>query len=445
MTAVGGRSAVRRIALARLVDVTGSGAAFAALAFIMFQLTGGSASWVSWTLLLTIGVQGFVQPLASWLGDRFDRRRVLVVSSLLAAAGFGAMMVARSPSQLLALACLTAIVEAPILSVASSVIPNLVGDEDLSWANGRVALGRNVGSLLGPIVGGALVAVLAPGDDPSVAQLHAAGALVFGTNAVSFLASAWIVGRTEGRFSELPSDEPGDRSVRAGVRFVLADPVLRAVTFGWVALVLGAGLILVAEVGLADLFDQGSLGYGILTAVSGGGAAGGAVLAGRYLNARREGISLIATIAVGGVAMFVVALSPWWTLVLALMLVAGLAEGWSGVAEQGVLQRRTPDDLRSRVNGFVEACVLLAFGVSFLIGGPIVDGLGPRSAYLIGAAAAVAALFVMAPAVRQLSRAGDGGEGVAVGTVAGVTDGTTTGRRTDDPEPAFNPSPTGAA
>src|SRR5918999_3898551 len=122
MTARGGRSAVRRIALARLVDVTGSGAAFAALAFIMFRLTGRSASWVSWTLLLTIGVQGFVQPLASWLGDRFDRRRVLVVSSLLAAAGFGAMMVARSPSQLLALACLTAIVEAPILSVSSSVI-----------------------------------------------------------------------------------------------------------------------------------------------------------------------------------------------------------------------------------------------------------------------------------------------------------------------------------
>ena len=57
------------------------------------------------------------------------------------------------------------------------------------------------------------------------------------------------------------------------------------------------------------------------------------------------------------------------------------------------------------MNGFVEACVLLAFGASFLIGGPVVDHVGPRSAYAIGADAAVIALFVMAPAVRALTRA----------------------------------------
>jgi MFS family permease len=408
MTVRDGRSAVRRIALARLVDVTGSGAAFAALAFVMFRLTDRSASWVSWTLLLTIGVQGLVQPVASWLGDRFDRRRVLVVSSVLSAVGFGAMTLTHDPSVLLVLACITAILEAPIFSVSSSVIPNLVGDDDLAWANGQVSLGRNVGSLLGPILGGALVALLAPGSDPTADQLHTAAALVFGANAVSFLASAWIVGRTPGRFSEARGDATADDgSVRAGVRFVLADPVLRAVTFGWVALVLGAGVILVAEVGLADLFGQGPLGYGILSAIWGGGAAAGAILAGRYLDPRREAISLIATIAVGGAAMFLVAFSPWWTLVLVLMLVAGLAEGWSGVAEQGVFQRRTPDELRSRVNGFVEACVLLGFGASFLIGGPLVDAFGPRSAYVLAAGAAVVALFVMAPAVRALTRTRD--------------------------------------
>ena len=432
MTARNGRSAVRRIALARLVDVTGSGAAFAALAFIMFMITGRSASWVSWTLLLTIGVQGFVQPVASWLGDRFDRRRVLVTSSLLAACGFAAMAVARTPTQLLVLAGITAILEAPIFSVSSSVIPNLVEEQDLAWANGQVSLGRNVGSLIGPILGGALVAMLAPGTDPNHDELRTAGTLIFGVNAASFLISAWIVGRTPGRFSESRDDADDDRSVRAGVRFVLADPVLRAVTFGWVALILGAGLILVAEVGLADLFGQGSLGYGILSALWGGGAAAGAVLAGRFLNARREAISLVATIAVGGAAMFVVALSPWWGLVLALMLVAGLAEGWSGVAEQGVFQRRTPDELRSRVNGFVEACVLLAFGVSFLIGGPIVDRFGPRSAYLVGAVGAFVALFVMAPAVRDLMRSNAAADvhDEAIATAL---------------EPSFKPSPSSGA
>jgi MFS family permease len=275
-------------------------------------------------------------------------------------------------------------------------------------------------------MGGAVVALMAPGTDPSAEDLRAAGSLVFGVNALSFLVSAWIVGRTPGRFSEAHrSGTAADRSVRAGVRFVWGDRILRAVTFGWVALVLGAGLVLVAEVALADLFGQGSLGYGLLSAIWGGGAAAGAVLAGRHLDARREAVSLIVTIAVGGAAMLVVAISPWWALVLALMLIAGLAEGWSGVAEQGLLQRRTPDELRSRVNGFVEACLLLAFGVSFLIGGPLVDRFGPRSAYAIGAVAAIGALFVMAPAVKALMR----------DRPPPVTEAA------PSPEPSFNPSP----
>ena len=78
----------------------GAGAAFAALAYIVYRLTGESAVWLSITLLLTMGVQGLVQPLASWLGDRFDRRRVLVALDLAAAAGFVALAFARTPGQL---------------------------------------------------------------------------------------------------------------------------------------------------------------------------------------------------------------------------------------------------------------------------------------------------------------------------------------------------------
>src|SRR5919108_778935 len=95
-----GRAAVRRVAFARAISLTGSQAALAALAYIVYRLTDNSAAWVSLTLLLTMGVQGVVQPIASWFGDRFDRRRVLVVSDLLAAAGFVAPPFAPSPSPL---------------------------------------------------------------------------------------------------------------------------------------------------------------------------------------------------------------------------------------------------------------------------------------------------------------------------------------------------------
>ena len=132
---------MRRVAAARGISLTGSGAAFAALAYIVYRLTGGSAVWLSVTLLLTMGLQGVVQPFASWLGDRFDRRRVLVISDLAAAAGFVALAFAGTPGQLVVVAAITAVLESPVWAVAGASIPNLVEEEHLPWANGQVAIG----------------------------------------------------------------------------------------------------------------------------------------------------------------------------------------------------------------------------------------------------------------------------------------------------------------
>src|ERR671923_2323128 len=93
-----GRAAVRRVAFARAISLTGSQAAFAALAYIVYRLTDNSAAWGSPTLLLTMGLQGLVQPIASWFGDRFDRRRVLRGPDLLVAAGRVRHPVGASPS-----------------------------------------------------------------------------------------------------------------------------------------------------------------------------------------------------------------------------------------------------------------------------------------------------------------------------------------------------------
>src|SRR4029453_11108907 len=118
-----GRPSVRRVAVARAISLMGSQAAFAALAYIVYRLTGNSAAWVSLTLLLTLGLQGLVQPIASWFGDRFDRRRVLVISDLLAAAGFVALAFARTPGQLVMIAAVTAGLEWPLWAVAGAGIP----------------------------------------------------------------------------------------------------------------------------------------------------------------------------------------------------------------------------------------------------------------------------------------------------------------------------------
>jgi MFS family permease len=401
MADVGGRSAVRRVAAARGISLTGSGAAFAALAYIVYRLTGDSAAWVSLTLLLTMGVQGLVQPFASWLGDRFDRRRVLVASDLLAAGGFAALAFARTPGQLVAIACVTAILESPVWAVAAAAIPNLIEEDELAWANGQVTIGRNLGSLVGPLVGTALVAAMAPGDQPSADRLLMAGAFVFGMNAVTFLVSAWLIGTTPGRFNDERRAGTEHLGIRAGFRYAMKDRVIRAILLGWSVLILGAGLILVAEVPYADAFGQGSFGYGLLTALWGGGAALGAVFAGRWLTARREPRTLVLAVLTGGLIMFAIGWSPLWLVALALVVTEGICEGVASVSEQGLLQRRTPDEIRSRVVGAVEAATLIALAISFTVAGPIVDALGPRAAYHLGGVTTVVAALIMAGPMRN--------------------------------------------
>lgn len=400
MTEGTGRSAVQRVALARGISLTGSGAAFAVLSIVVYELTGGSARWLSLTLLLTLGVQGLVQPAASWLGDRFDRRRVLVASDVAASAGFVALAFARTPGQLVTIACVTAILESPAWAVAGASIPNLIDDEDdLPWANGRVAIGRHLGSFIGPLAGTQVVTLLV-GNAAGESQLLSAATLVFAVNAASFLVSAWLIGTTPGRFNDdrVDIERASDGGIRAGYRYAMSDRVLRAILVGWSVLILGAGLILVAELPFAKEFGQGYFGFGLLTALWGGGAALGAVFAGRWLTERREPQALVLSFAAGGAIMLALGWSPVWILALGFVVGEGLCEGFASVSEQGLLQRRTPDEVRSRVVGVVEAVTLVALAISLTVGGPIVDALGPRAAYYIGGfTTLIAALIVLGP------------------------------------------------
>jgi len=95
------RTAARILSVARLISLTGSTAAFTALFYTIYHRTG-SAAWLSATLLLTFGVSGLIAPAAGILGDRFDGKRLMILSDLGGAVCFGAMALAHDPALLLA-------------------------------------------------------------------------------------------------------------------------------------------------------------------------------------------------------------------------------------------------------------------------------------------------------------------------------------------------------
>ena len=176
---------------------------------------------------------------------------------------------------------------------------------------------------------------------------------VFAGNAVSFVLSAALVATIHGRFNQDRAPEGGSdaeqdahRGLRAGFRFLRHDRVLRTITLSWLAIVFGLGMTMVADVPLVNLFGTGSFGYGVLIACWGGGSIVGSLI-GRKLNARTERLALIAGTAVVSAMSIATGVSPWWVLVLAAIFTMGVGDGVTLVAEQGIMQRRTPDAVRT--------------------------------------------------------------------------------------------------
>ena len=69
------------------------------------------------------------------------------------------------------------------------------------------------------------------------------------------------------------------------------------------------------------------------------------------------------------------------------------------VARQGVVQRRSPDTVRSRVFAAVEAIANVAFIASLAVAGPVVEEIGPRAGYGLGGVIWILGALVLAPAV----------------------------------------------
>jgi MFS family permease len=377
------RAAVRRLALARLISVTGSAAAYTALMFEIYEQTG-SAVWLAAALLVTEGVSGAVGPFASVLGDRFDRRTVMIVSDLAAAACFAGMaLVADSPGPLVLIAFLSALSEAPFWPASSAAIPNLVPEDQVSWANSLVAIGRNVGIMVGPALGGILLAAVgAP--------------LVFAINAASFVLSAVLVVSVRATFVGDRSDEGEHHGIWAGFRFLFHEPVLRRISVAWVVMVLGIGMAMVGDVPLADVFDAGSAGFGLMIGLWGAGSVLGS-LAGRWLSEATELRWLVLGTAATAAVGIAIALSPWFALVLVLNVAWGASEGVTNVAEQNLFQRRTPDSVRSRVLGAVEGLFHGGLAVSYVAAAFVLPVVGARGMYAIAGVAAGLAVLVLLP------------------------------------------------
>ncbi len=392
------RSRIRRLAVGRLISVTGGAAAFTALNFTVWDRTH-SPTMQALSLLLTFGVAGIFGPFAGVLGDRYDRRWVMVWSEAAGAVMFLAMALVaggQATGLLIALAFGAAIAEQPFFSSSRAAIPNLIDSaDDLNWANSLVTIGVHSGIAIGPVIGGLLWEAIGPGA-------------VFGLNAATFVLSIVLTLSVHGEFQQPRSaeDDAEHGGISAGLRFLWGDWVLRRMSVAWFVFVLGLSVGMVADAALAESFGEASLGYGLLITAWGLGSTLGSA-SGRWIPAGREGAFMAG--GAFGIAVFAfgVGIAPVFWLVLVSLFFFGACDGITIVSENTIMQERAPDAVRSRTNAAFEAVLSIGLAVGYLLAGPVLSVVSPQGAYRIGAVAALLAAIWLLP-LRQLDRPGGG-------------------------------------
>ncbi len=383
------RTRIRRLSIGRLISITGGAAAYTALNFIVWERTH-SPTMQALTLLMTFGVAGLLGSFAGALGDRFDRKKVMIWSEAVSAVFFFGMALAHAPVTLIALAFGSAIAELPFFSASRAAIPNLVEAEDqVSWANSLVTMSVHAGIAVGPVLGGLLL-------------IPFGASAVFALNALTFCVSILLTLSVHGSFQEDRTPEHGASEhggMLGGVVYLWREPVLRRLSIAWFVFVLGMGMSMVADAPLAELFGVGPVGFALLITCWGTGSVLGAGF-GRFMNPKTEPVWLaIASFGIAAAA-FGVGFAPVFPLALLCLLIMGASDGMTMVAENGIMQRRTPDAVRSRTMAAFDAVLSLGLAIAYVLAGPVLRAVGPQPVYRLGGVSALVAAIALAPLVR---------------------------------------------
>jgi MFS family permease len=317
----------------------GDSVLFLTLAIWAKDLTGSNAA--AGLVFLFLGLPVFLAPLAGQLADRFPRRRILVITNLVAALVVLSLWFVDGPGQMW-LIYLTTFVYGLLTytnsAAGAGLVRDLLDDDQLATGNGILNTIDQGLRLLSPLVGAGAYTLF--------------GGFAIAVVTSVMLATAAIVFTTL-RIEESPPERVEGESfwqeVSAGARHLAGVPVLARVTL---ALGVAFAITGLANTTIFAVIDQG-LGrgpefFGVLAAIQGGGSIVGGITAAFLIHRLGEkSVVAIALVALG--AGMAVAIVPNVAVVIACVIVVGISIPWFVVGFATLRQRLTPARLQGRV------------------------------------------------------------------------------------------------
>ncbi|PTR22863.1 H+ antiporter protein [Rhodococcus sp. OK519] len=387
--------------VATLLSATGNGIVIVALPWLVLEQTGRAtdaaivAGAATLPLLLASLFSGTVV-------DRFGRRPTSLVSDALSALSVAAIPVVAgtvglSVPILAALAALGATFDPAGISARESMLP--AATKAAGWRLDRVnslyEANYNVAYLIGPGVGGVLIALIGPESTLWVT------AICF---VLSLVTIAFLRLENAGRPDHATRPASMWTGTLEGLKFVWRDRLLR--TLALVDMVIVALYMPIESVLFPKYFtDRGEpaqLGW-VLMAMSIGGLVGALSYGALAPYLKRRNLMLVAVTGLGLAMIGMAFLPPLWVL-LGLSVVIGLVYGPVGPIANWAMQTRSPEHMRGRVVGVMTSTAYAAGPLGYLLAGPLIDQLGIRTTFFVLAipVVAVAAVCFSLPVLREL-------------------------------------------
>jgi MFS family permease len=275
------------------------------------------------------------------VADAVDRRRLYLFASLLTWVVTLALLAqsvagVHSVGLILVLVAVQSAGFAVSSSVSGAIIPALVPAALIPSANALSYTAGTVGSLVGPLIAGALV------------QQRGGFGYAYGADAVIFTAALYAAFRLPPLRAAEAVGRPGLRSVLEGLRFLSGNPVL-LMSF---ALDIAAMVLATPEA----LFPQAALtrfhgGVGLLYASISIGSVLAGLGSGWIGRVHRQGVALTLAVLGWAAAIAVAGFARHLWVAVALLVLAGAADLVSAVYRQTMLQTYAPEHLRGRLQG----------------------------------------------------------------------------------------------
>ena len=392
--------ALRRIELAWAASILGTWAY--GIAVVVYAYDHGGATAVGVVGLARWLAAAFASPFAALLGDRYDRRWVMVFSDLarvVLIVGAAAAVWASAPAIVIyVIAGMVGVAATAFRPAEAALVPTLARTpEELTAANVAASTIESIGIFGGPALGGLLLAATGPGT-------------VFVVTAGLLLWSAFLIARvvpvSEGEATEREAVSVV-QELLAGFRTIAGERRLRLLVglFSAQTFVDGMLNVLIVVVAL-KLLDTGRAGVGFLNSAIGIGGLLGALAAAALVGRRRLAADFGLGIFIWGLPIALVAVWPNQVFALVLLGIVGIGNTLVDVSGMTLLQRAAPDEVLARVFGVLESLLLLTVGLGAFVAPFLLNWLGTRGA-LITAGALLPVLLVPAwPHLTALDRAG---------------------------------------